>query len=242
MPMQTHQKSSSSRTTCSVDWRVARDGDFYFFIHDQITNLYLSRCKKPLLFVAVESSQTKQVMTCPLPQADLPAVSLRIFIPLSSSCFLFHLELLLLHLFRQDADSRVKNIRCAAECPCEPPPLPQCKVSQTQLCRQKRRSRPPVRGVSFTPPPPLTLRRQFLRHHAPALAYANPLLPIGIHRIPDPRSKHKDPNSPDREAVKLGRWGGVPDGLQLGKGNVPGGEMVVEFRMFFSSPSYSVSH
>lgn len=215
---------------------------FISYIHDQITNLYLSRCKKPLLFVASGESQTKQVMTCPLPQADLPAVSLRIFIPLSSSCFLFHLELLLLHLFRQDADSRVKNIRCAAECPCEPPPLPQCKVSQTQLCRQKRRSRPPVRGVSFTPPPPLTLRRQFLRHHAPALAYANPLLPIGIHRIPDPRSKHKDPNSPDREAVKLGRWGGVPDGLQLGKGNVPGGEMVVEFRMFFSSPSYSVSH
>lgn len=208
---------------------------FISYIHDQITNLYLSRCKKPLLFVASGESQTKQVMTCPLPQADLPAVSLRIFIPLSSSCFLFHLELLLLHLFRQDADSRVKNIRCAAECPCEPPPLPQCKVSQTQLCRQKRRSRPPVRGVSFTPPlppRPLTVRRQFLRHHAPALAYANPLLPIGIHRIPDPRSKHKDPNSPDREAVKLGRWGGVPDGLQLGKGNVPGGEMVVEFRMF----------
>ncbi|KAL0249717.1 hypothetical protein I308_103018 [Cryptococcus tetragattii IND107] len=71
--------------------------------------------------------------------------------------------------------------------------------------------------------------RQFLRQHAPALAYANPLLPIAIHRIPDPRSKHKDPNSPDRDAVKLGRWGGVPDGLQLGSGNVPGGEMVVEF-------------
>ncbi|OWZ40587.1 hypothetical protein C349_03826 [Cryptococcus neoformans var. grubii Br795] len=71
--------------------------------------------------------------------------------------------------------------------------------------------------------------RQFLRHHAPALAYANPLLPIAIRRIPDPRSKDQDPSSPHREAVKLGRWGGVADGLQLGKGNVPGGEMVVEF-------------
>lgn len=240
--MQTRQKPSSSRTTCSVDWRVARDGDFYFFIHDQITNVYLSRCKKPLFVRCKWRVTNKTSDDVPTSSGGLARRLPSYFHPSFSSCFLFHLELLLLHLFRQDADSRVKNIRCAAECPCEPPPLPQCKVSQTQLCRQKRRSRPPVRGVSFTPPRPLTLRRQFLRHHAPALAYANPLLPIGIHRIPDPRSKHKDPNSPDREAVKLGRWGGVPDGLQLGKGNVPGGEMVVEFRMFFSSPSYSVSH
>lgn len=155
---------------------------FISYIHDQITNLYLSRCKKPLLFVASGESQTKQVMTCPLPQADLPAVSLRIFIPLSSSCFLFHLELLLLHLFRQDADSRVKNIRCAAECPCEPPPLPQCKVSQTQLCRQKRRSRPPVRGVSFTPPPP-----------APPTNRTQAIPPA-----PRPRPRIRQPPPPDR--------------------------------------------
>lgn len=185
-----------------------------------------------------EAWQIKQVMTWSVYSADFPATS-SYFLPSFSSCFLFHPSSP--RLSRHDADSRVKDIRCAAECPCEPPPLPQCKVAQNQLCRQKRCPRPSVRLFYSPPlPPPLTVRRQFLREHAPALAYANPLLPIVIRRIPDPRSKHKDPNSPDRDAVKLGRWGGVPDGLQLGSGNVPGGEMVVEFRMSSSSPSYSV--
>lgn len=113
-------------------------------------------------------------------------------------------------------------------------------VKSLKISFVAKNSAPGPRYVSSPPsPPPLTVRRQFLRDHAPALAYANPLLPIGIHRIPDPRSKHKDPNSPDRDAVRLGRWGGVPDGLQLGTGNVPGGEMVVEFRMSSSSPSPS---
>ncbi|WWC90857.1 uncharacterized protein L201_005794 [Kwoniella dendrophila CBS 6074] len=43
--------------------------------------------------------------------------------------------------------------------------------------------------------------RQFLRNHAPKLSYSNPNLKINIHRIPDPRSKHKNPNSPDKDAI-----------------------------------------
>ncbi|WRT68249.1 uncharacterized protein IL334_005225 [Kwoniella shivajii] len=42
--------------------------------------------------------------------------------------------------------------------------------------------------------------RQFVRTHAPRLAYANPNLQITIKRIPDPRSKHKNPKSPDSGA------------------------------------------
>lgn len=51
--MQTRQKPSSSRTTCSVDWRVARDGDFYLLhprsdnkpISKQMQETTLVRCK-----------------------------------------------------------------------------------------------------------------------------------------------------------------------------------------------------
>lgn len=175
------------------------------------------------LYITVADKTSDDVSTL---FADFPAISL-----VFSFLFLVLLFIPRYPTIPQDAGPRVQDIRCAAECPCEPSALPQCKGAQNQLCRQKRCARPPVRAVSFTLPP-LTVRRQFLRQHAPALAYANPLLPIAIHRIPDPRSKHKDPNSPDRDAVKLGRWGGVPDGLQLGSGNVPGGEMVVEFRTF----------
>ncbi|WVR07389.1 hypothetical protein IAU60_004430 [Kwoniella sp. DSM 27419] len=59
--------------------------------------------------------------------------------------------------------------------------------------------------------------RQFLRTHAPRLAYANPSLPIHVERIRDPRSKSKDPKSPDAGAV----W---KDGV------MPKPEMIVAFQ------------
>ncbi|OCF37784.1 hypothetical protein I316_00008 [Kwoniella heveanensis BCC8398] len=59
--------------------------------------------------------------------------------------------------------------------------------------------------------------RQFLRNHAPRLAYANPTLPFTIERIRDPRTKSKDPNNPDKGAV----WEG---------GVMPKPEMVIAFR------------
>ncbi|WWC93682.1 hypothetical protein V866_000518 [Kwoniella sp. B9012] len=43
--------------------------------------------------------------------------------------------------------------------------------------------------------------RQFIRTHLPRLSYSNPNLSINVHRIPDPRAKHKNPNSPDKGAV-----------------------------------------
>ncbi|WWD18933.1 hypothetical protein CI109_103389 [Kwoniella shandongensis] len=58
--------------------------------------------------------------------------------------------------------------------------------------------------------------RQFLRNYAPKLAYANPSLPIQIERIRDPRSKHRNPKSPDAGAV----WE---------NGEQPKPEMIVSF-------------
>lgn len=148
--------------------------------------------------------------------------------PLSSAC-LFHPRVSCRKRCRRPYRKRLPP--CAAPPRASPSP-PASSPSRSAL---SPRTRVPAPGTSAAVRSPAPLadppRRQFLRHHAPALAYANPLLPIAVRRIPDPRSKDQDPSSPHREAVKLGRWGGVADGLQLGKGNVPGGEMVVEFRM-----------
>ncbi|TYJ52771.1 hypothetical protein B9479_006622 [Cryptococcus floricola] len=66
--------------------------------------------------------------------------------------------------------------------------------------------------------------RQFLRQYAPSLAYANPSLPILVHRIPDPRSKHKNPENPDKEAMETGLFGG-----KGGSKEMPKPEMIIEF-------------
>ncbi|WVO17709.1 hypothetical protein L204_105407 [Cryptococcus depauperatus] len=66
--------------------------------------------------------------------------------------------------------------------------------------------------------------RQFLREYAPALSYANPSIPFHVHRIRDPRAKHKDPNNPDKEAVSAGLWDG-PGGSK----EMPVAEMTVDF-------------
>lgn len=190
---------------CALFWRAKWDG----LTHDLIPSLSFSD-------------------DVPTFSGGFPRHLPSIFFPLFSSCFLFHAP-----PCPPTMPAPVsKTFAALRNAPASLPLSPSVKALKISFVAKNAAPGPryvsPRLTYSFTPP--LTLPRQFLRQHAPALAYANPLLPIGIHRIPDPRSKHKDPNSPDRDAVRLGRWGGVPEGLQLGTGNVPGGEMVVEFR------------
>ncbi|WVQ99860.1 hypothetical protein IAU59_007003 [Kwoniella sp. CBS 9459] len=70
--------------------------------------------------------------------------------------------------------------------------------------------------------------RQFLRNHAPRLAYANPTLPFTIERIRDPRTKSKDPNNPDKDAV----W----------KDGMPKPEMVVSFHGAAPAQTLPLTH
>lgn len=49
---------------------------------------------------------------------------------------------------------------------------------------------------------------QFLKEFAPRIAYANPLVPINVERIRDPRSKDLNPSAPDAGA----QWDKQPEG------------------------------
>ncbi|RSH88592.1 hypothetical protein EHS25_002819 [Saitozyma podzolica] len=96
--------------------------------------------------------------------------------------------------------------------------LPLRQALETLRSGEGSRVLPPtVRGVTFrfvakdSEPGP----RDFLRTIAPRLAYSNPSLPIRVDRIRDPRTKSKDPKSPDA-------------GAQAWDDGVPSGEMVVE--------------